>query len=358
MIETLDESDKTALKETLSLPHDYQKSGYQVSVFEKGTYGKEYYVMSPVINQLLQEGKNIPLLFKAPNYNLPAVLLELLPKIMKVNLSKNRFMNNGKLVRQHQSLLVEHFKDGGHIGIGKVGYYDGQCSHEIVYKNFYHQQEIGLYFSGKTLLSNEDNELYSLTNSRSANFLGASTLVITADRHLLIARQGANSKANRNRYAPSGSGSVEWQKDYRQLNPSNLDALIISAMEREFCEEWGLSDKDRALMATGLIGYARLLERGGKPDYFGITYIDKGYEELVASQDKMSYREIGLQQKSDIKLTFTRIDDIYQQLERFCQQSVTDDLLSIQVYLITEIIKEMTVEGRFTAFMNGLGLFD
>ena len=210
MIETLDESDKTALKETLSLPHDYQKSGYQVSVFEKGTYGKEYYVMSPVINQLLQEGKNSPLLIKAPSYHLPAVLLELLPKIMKVNLSKNRFMNNGKLVRQHQSLLVEHFKDGGHIGIGKVGYYDGQCSHEIVYKNFYHQQEIGLYFSGKTLLSNEDNELYSLTNSRSANFLGASTLVITADRHLLIARQGANSKANRNRYAPSGSGSVEW----------------------------------------------------------------------------------------------------------------------------------------------------
>ena len=94
------------------------------------------------------------------------------------------------------------------------------------------------------------------------NYIGASTIVITKDNCLIIGKQGDYSRANAGRYAPSGSGSV----NYSDLKLSNdFNSIIINAMEREFCEENNYSSNNK--IKTIIIGYARLLERGGKPDF-------------------------------------------------------------------------------------------
>ena len=57
---------------------------------------------------------------------------------------------------------------------------------------------------------------------------------ITKDKYIVIGQQGEYSKANPGRYAPSGSGSV----NFSDLKLSkDFNSLIINAMEREFCEE-------------------------------------------------------------------------------------------------------------------------
>lgn len=357
-IENLDKTEKDALKESIVLSPSYLQSGYEVQTYDNGDYGLEYYVMSSKINRALQDGKGSLKVVKNPAYKLPKAIVDLMPKIMQINLSGNRFMNNGRLLKQNQSLFLQTLDAQLPIGVSKVGYYDGQCSHEICFKKFYHSEEVGTYFDGKSLLVNDDNVFYSLAASKNANFLGASTLVFTSDGYILIARQGLNSKANRNRYVPSGSGSVEWKKDYQKTGYQQLDQILISAMEREFCEEWGLPTSYRKSMKTCLIGYARLVERGGKPDYFGISYLDKTFAELKNGKGNITLKEAGLQQESDIELQFSNISDISPILEQFCNEKASDNLLSVQVYLFKEIIKEMAQDGQLKRVLIDLGMSD
>src|SRR5215207_5420508 len=53
---------------------------------------------------------------------------------------------------------------------------------------------------------------------------------------------------------------------------TSLSALVIPAMERELAEECGIPRS--AIERTIIIGYARLLHRGGKPEYFGVSIVD------------------------------------------------------------------------------------
>lgn len=62
------------------------------------------------------------------------------------------------------------------------------------------------------------------------------------------------------------------------LEGLTFQQLITDTINRELSEENGFYSESIAPIAdkvkTKVIGLARLLDRGGKPDFFGITYID------------------------------------------------------------------------------------
>ena len=239
--------------------------------------------------------------------------------------------------------------------VSKVSYYSGQCTHEIVYKKFYSLRKIGKIFDGKKLLVDDENVLYPLEYSRCANFLGASTLLITQDNKILIARQGTYSKANPNKYVPTGSGSVEWKKDYTNVNTENLCDVIIHAMDRELREEWNLPGRKRLKINTKLIGYARLIERGGKPDYFGLSYTPNSFAEIkcmLNGKGFISKKEKGLQNDNYYLLSFNDDKQIIEELKRFCDEE--KEQLSIQVHIILEIMEQMKQDEFFYNFLNNL----
>lgn len=68
------------------------------------------------------------------------------------------------------------------------------------------------------------------------------------------------------------------------LEGLTFQQLITDTINRELSEENGFYSESIAPIAdkvkTKVIGLARLLDRGGKPDFFGITYIDVKAEEL------------------------------------------------------------------------------
>ncbi len=175
-----------------------------------------------------------------------------------------------------------------------------------------------------------DGQLFDLDYSSCANYIGASTIAITKDDYIIIGQQGDHSKANPGRYAPSGSGSV----NYSDLKVSrNFNSLLINAMEREFSEENNCSPEKDSIK-TILIGYCRLIERGGKPDFFGITRINKNLSELSIS-NKFSEKGIA---KNSIMIKIDPVLGLGRSLEGFCQQHIEKKKLSIQLKIMTDII--------------------
>ena len=74
----------------------------------------------------------------------------------------------------------------------------------------------------------------------------------------------------------------------------SLNAFLIKGMQRELKEESYLSDDD--IKCTHVCGYIRILDRGGKPDFFGITLLnctkDEAFDKFKKGKNKYVYKEI------------------------------------------------------------------
>lgn len=127
--------------------------------------------------------------------------------------------------------------------------------------------------------------------------------------------------------------------------------ILTYSMMREFCEECNYSLKNaKAKMKTRIIGYVRLLERGGKPDYFGISYIDESIFDL---RNDIRKREYGLNSHY-VFCRFSDVKDIPVVLRRFCDEHVKEKKISIQLDIICGLLEQMAKDNQLTRFINEL----
>ena len=301
-------------------------NGYAIRFFYNGL-NQEKYIISDDINVKLIEGEVININNLKYKFRLADEIKQYVPCVLKRSFMSEKVIFNGKLVRMASELCL----DSDSVSVQDVRYFDGQCSNEIVYKKIKSNCSLGLPFSGECLLYDDANVLYDLGYSSCAKYIGASTLVITKDNYIVIGKQDLFSKSNAGRYAPSGSGSV----NYKDLKSSkDFNSLIINAMEREFCEEshYCLDKKDK--MTSVIIGYARLLERGGKPDFFGISFIDEYSYNL---ENEVKQLERGLAEKNFMLQIYDGMR-IGQTLFGFCNRNIGKRKISIQLMIIAEIL--------------------
>lgn len=323
----------------LELREKQKAAGYQIETFFNGSE-KEYFIMSTQVNDYLLENKPIDMKDLKRNFTLVDEVKKYVPAVMELTFQKQQISFNGKLLRQ----ITDLYPGISMVNVQKAMYFDGQCTQEIVYKQFKSIHEINMDFDGKHLLMDDNNFCYPLDYSSCANFLGASTMVFTRDHKIIVGRQGILSKANRGRYAPSGSGSVDYadiQRTKARIGSSGdvtLQDVLITAMEREFCEECNYPlQEGYKKMHTQVIGYARLLERGGKPDYFGVSYIKEDSKNIKRS---ISRSEHGMS-KHFIVLHYHEASDIPQVLRKFCKEHLVARQISIQVEMITQILEHI-----------------
>ena len=301
-------------------------NGYSIKSFYNGV-SEEKYIISDDINLKLIRNQDLKVNKLNFKFQLADEIKKYVPSVLKRNFMSDRIIFNGKLIRMASDL----FMDSESINIQNVRYFEGQCTNEIVYKQIKSNFSLGPLFSGERLLFNEENVLYDLELSLCANYIGASTLVITKDNYIIIGKQGDFSRANAGRYAPSGSGSVS----YKDLKSSgNFSSLVINAMEREFREENNYVKAKK--MKTTIVGYVRLLERGGKPDFFGISYIDENSSGL---KNKIKKMELGITEES---LLIRKPDNlgIGDTLLQFCNTHIPERKISIQLLILAELIKQ------------------
>jgi len=134
---------------------------------------------------------------------------------------------------------------------------------------------------GIDLLIDKDGRIYSLANSLCSNRIGCSTLAITSDFQLVISFQTSLNSVSSGLSVPSGSGSADWTD---LNNCKTLKTFLTVAAERELKEECGLDDEEAPKIWSNQIGYARLVRRGGKPDFYAVSFINVPFSRIKISE--------------------------------------------------------------------------
>lgn len=191
--------------------------------------------------------------------------------------------NEGKL--RLCTEMDESVLRGREIEVQETRYFYSICTNEFASRRLMEKgRDDRAILDGKTLFVDKENRLRSLSDSECSNHIGVSTLVITADSMIPIGKQTGDSVGSPGRWAPTGSGSVDFRDLTRLGHRSNLKLrdLLVDAMEREAGEESNLQD---GRMETHIVGYSKLLHRGGKPEFFGITF-SNAHSEVVRIKGK------------------------------------------------------------------------
>jgi 8-oxo-dGTP pyrophosphatase MutT (NUDIX family) len=205
-------------------------------------------------------------------YQLPKHLKASAPHVLRV-VNHGRLVFNGKVIGMRSDPLPPGSAPGPPITLHVARFFDAQCSNEMCTLRIVHR-ETGEEFDPRIqLLTNANGHLRTLAESTLADCVGISTIAFTADGQLVIVRQTSRNIASALLLAPSGSGSL----DLRDLSADPaaaepLQGILRRGMERELHEETGIRPDE--IRATHVTGFARWLERGAKPEFFGITELN------------------------------------------------------------------------------------
>jgi hypothetical protein len=190
------------------------------------------------------------------------------------------------------------FRDVENIGkpilLSKTDYFSSICTNEFSRRRLVEKgTQSNIVLDGRHLFVDSQDRLLQLPNSACSNHIGVSTLVITSDGKLPVGKQTRTSIGSPGRWAPTGSGSV----DYADLSDvpaatrtasSRFTDLLKFSMQREVSEESNLPHQG---LTTVIVGYARVLHRGGKPEFFGLSFSEASSGEVRVRGREPLYME-------------------------------------------------------------------
>lgn len=197
-----------------------------------------------------------------------------------------------------------YHKSDGSIGwrVASGRYYHGYLTN-FIYTRFVGGTHYKLY----PPMNMNTDPIKALGESDFSDHIGVSTLLYTKDGYFYVFRQAGNAGYNANYYMPTGSGSMDY-KDFK--GGGDLRQIVIRAAERELAEESSIKKlmgksvfKD--CVHTIVVGYYRDMERGGKPEFCCVSFIDKEINE-IGEFIQTSEKEIA--QNSRIAVLFSNTD--------------------------------------------------
>ena len=207
-------------------------------------------------------------------YRLPKLLKGSAPYVLPVS-NYGRLVFNGKIIGMRGDPLPPESNPPTPIRLHIARFFDAQCSNEICNLQITHRSDGDGFDPRTALLTNANGQLRTLFESTLADCIGISTVAFTADNDLVVTLQSSRNVASPRQLAPSGSGSL----DPRDLDPAStghglrqpetLQNIVRRGMERELCEETGIRQDE--IRSTKVVGFARWLERGAKPEFFGVS---------------------------------------------------------------------------------------
>lgn len=132
--------------------------------------------------------------------------------------------------------------------------------------------------------------LPTLRASRCSDHVGVSALALTRAGELVLNVQSHANSQSAGLLAPSGSGSADWgDLEVSRVRGEGFLGFVREAMARELAEECGL--REDQVGETTILGFARLLHRGGKPEFFGFTRLAATAEELRRTRAERRFVE-------------------------------------------------------------------
>lgn len=189
-----------------------------------------------------------------------------------------RTRTTGALLINEDKLCLDDELENDHVvRCHRGNYFDSLCTNEASTAVLEQGGRQSRPFHGRTLYPlARDVDGYYLEDLNEAdvdNHIGVSTLAITRDRHFVIWQQSDRNLQSPGTIISTGSGSC----DYADLQPASLLRTVCGAMERELREECSKRSglprgaAPDGLVQTRVIGFFRWLQRGGKPEFIGVS---------------------------------------------------------------------------------------
>ena len=252
--------------------------------YETGTYlcipNRGTMLVHRDADRVLTEGPIATELDPTP-YRLPAELQDLAPLALRT-MRTGRVIFDGPMLGLRDDLIPGRSGKSRPLRLMRTSFFMQVCSAElcqfrIVDRVTGAEQDIRLLE-----LVEPSGRLVTLASSRLANNIGISTLAFTSDDRLLVVHQSQRNIASGRLLAPSGSGTLE-PDDFAAAGPgASLQDVLVRGMERELCEETGIGFAD--VLQTQVIGFGRWLERGAKPEFFGVTRLRASAREVSTAR--------------------------------------------------------------------------
>jgi hypothetical protein len=207
------------------------------------------------------------------------------------------------------------------------------------------------------------SRLKAFSETSISNQIGGSTLAFSSDGHLMIVYQNAANQQSARLLAPSGSGSFDWE-DVNESNASDLLSLVRFGAQRELREECALDDDNGARAAIGsevvVFGFARMLHRAGKPEFFCLGKINATATEIC---DRKPERYVECVLRSDVQHANFRTGKPSAEIRKVCSDYLDNRIdehgehiplsypLEHALVLLIEVCDETESAGVIDRFM-------
>jgi hypothetical protein len=244
----------------------------------------DYFIsFDPSINPVIDSLKS-PIEIRRPPYQVPFPLRSFMAKAV----NKRRPTSDDPKIGLRSDLDLDILS--GRIEVQETTYFAGISTNEItpsrvvlINREQNRHEKICTLFED---FVSDNGKLVPLSRSILSNHIGVTTLLITRDPCIALQWQG-DTQVDKMKINVGASGSADWRDLARSPAHFDLDGkpvktlqnVVRYAMEREANEE--LSAKiGEQFSRTKITGYARYVHRGGKPEFFGITFLNQEYSDL------------------------------------------------------------------------------
>lgn len=321
-------------KPNLTLDSVLLRNGFQI--FGNGSSAT---IQSKELNAYLANGGRIEVEQKTQYWTSSEdIPQEWRSKLLSDARNEKRILFNSKKVR----LINEPLLTGSAIPKVKIQptfYLEGFWTNEAA--NFDLKNESRTVFSGSSFYLDSDTVM-SLERSQCANLIGISTLLIGQNSRLPLVRQSHRSAVSKALIAPSGSGSMDIE-DFQEAE-TDFNQVICRAAERELREEMGISPEVR--VCSQVIGFTRTLGRGGKPEFFCVTWVESDLNSIGLSRAERLFTHHADSLSLDWGMSF---EEMAEELKKYVAQheETYSQSLCDAIYLLIDALSTASPNAPF-----------
>lgn len=248
--------------------------------------GDEAFIYSDKENEIFDEiSEKLKVNFTKNKYHMSDDTRKALFCIISDKINNNKSIFNGKLLGINSDL---NFSELNEVKLKQIRYFEYVSADECIFKNVYLPQDNHQIIEGHKMTMNHINKsLFNIENSHLTNLIGINLIVeleFNSKSYYIINRQNLANDVNQLKFVPSASGSLD-KKDYKKLKKLKLDkfkdvlkiGMLRELMEESYINIYDYKNYNNNLNLTfesfKLLGFARLVSKAGKPDFFGrITF--------------------------------------------------------------------------------------
>lgn len=258
------------------------------------TLGAQSILFYPSVNKILEKGNN-PISYSKTYFEIHPLIEKMIPQFIFRMPETNLDTFDSEKVSLKSDVDADFITSGNVVFLQRSSYFRDRLSNTLANYNVYIKGRPFLNMRNEVI--DRNNHLIDLRVSKLSNQLGASTILITADKTITYLRQGNRVAENARKAAPAGSGSFDPLSSKKTMESLTFQDYIRNEAKRELIEECGLKSDD--VLNIQICGFGRYLYRNGKPEAFCIATTSK-----CANEIQPPIRERDYQQKESISFPF------------------------------------------------------